>query len=93
MDAETIINIILGVLLAISAVPWAVLWQRGSSLKKAGQDLVDRYRSGVADGKITEAEKAEMGEAAIRIIEEGLSIWTTLDNLIREIAKIVTKKR
>jgi hypothetical protein len=91
MDAGTITWIILAVLLAISAVPWVFLWQRGKNLKDAGKDLVDRYNSAVADGTITDAEKAEMGEAAVRIIEAGLDIWTTLDNLIREIAQIIQK--
>jgi hypothetical protein len=92
MDAGTIASIVLAVLLAISAVPWVFVWKRGSDLKSAGKDLVERYKNAIADGMITDAEKAEMGEAAVRIVEAGLDIWTTLDNLIRELTKIIQRK-
>jgi len=86
-----IATIVLGILVAVGAVGWAKLWRRGIKIVREAKLLTKEYRAAVADGKITDREKAQIGERAVEIIESATDIWQAVENLVREISRVVRK--
>jgi hypothetical protein len=57
------------------------------------RELSEAYKLAVADGVITDEEKAKMMDSMIVIIDEVSSIWKVLHNLYKEIMIIILRKR
>lgn len=91
MSACEIATIVLAVLTVISSVAWGTLWRKGRKIIKDARLIALQYRAAVADGRITDEEKRKIGETAVEIIESAVDIWQALDNLVREIARVVKK--
>jgi predicted PurR-regulated permease PerM len=73
----------------ISAVGWGVVGSQISDLVKQLITLKNEYNAAVADGTITDAEKAQITDTIFAIIQDGLSISQTIYNLVVEITKII----
>lgn len=93
MDWQTILAIILGIFTILAGVSWAVLASRAKSIWKALQDLKANYLSAVADGVISDAEKAQIADNLIAIIGEATSIWQALQNVYTEILLLIQRRR
>ena len=89
MSVYQIIAVILGVLSIVSSVAWTRLWRKGKRIVKDARLIALQYRAAVADGRITDEEKKKIGETAVEIIESAADIWQALDNLVRELARVV----
>ena len=91
MSIYQVIVIVLGILTVTSSIAWTRLWRKGRKIIKDARLIALQYRAAVADGRITDEEKRKIGETAVEIIETAADIWQALDNLVREIARVVKK--
>ena len=91
MSIYQVIVIVLGILTVTSSIAWTRLWRKGRKIIKDARLIALQYRAAVADGRITDEEKRKIGETAVEIIESAADIWQALDNLVREIARVIKK--
>lgn len=93
MNWYLITTIILGVATVLLGVAWATLWTRGKRLWAGMLELRDDYKKAVADGTITDAEKAEIADDLIDIIDHATTLWQAIRGIIFNIIGIVKKAR
>lgn len=93
MDWYEIAAIVWAVIGLLGTVAWGVLFNRGRKLWAGLQELKDDYKKAVADGKITDTEKAEIADNIIDIIEHTTSIWQVLQNLIFDVSGVIRKTK
>ena len=93
MNWSEISTIILAVIAVVAAVGWGVLFTRGRQLWTALQKLRDTYKQAAADGKITDAEKAEIADDLIDIIDHATSVGQVVYNLFSDILGIIIKSK
>jgi len=89
MSGYEIATIILAILTAISSVAWGRLWRKGKKIAKDAREIASEYRSAVEDGKITDKEKARIGDTAVNMLENAADIWQVMENLVREITGVI----
>jgi len=89
MSGYEIATIILAILSAISSVAWGRLWRKGKKIVKEAREVASEYESATQDGKITDEEKKQIGDSVVKIIKNAADIWQVMENLVREIARVI----
>lgn len=93
MELNQILLIIIAVVAAVGGVSFTALITMGKRAIAEMRELSEAYKLAVADGVITDEEKAKMMDSMIVIIDEVSSIWKVLHNLYKEIMIIILRKR
>jgi len=91
MELSLIVNIILSVIVVVSAVSWGVLFTKGRNIWANMKELHDEYVAAVADGIIQDSEKIQIADTIIEIIGDAADIWQMLENFGRAVLKIARK--
>ena len=96
MNWMLIWGIVASLVAVIAAVAWGTLF---ASFKQMLSDLklaYDDYKQAMADGTITDAEKAQIADALMAALEQAVSITQVVANLVAQILAIInaaTKKK
>ncbi len=92
MDAQTIVAIIFGIIALIVAIPFGVIKLKGKDVIQHAKNVKADYDKAVADGTITDVEKAKIADEAILLIQDLIDLWQIVENAIRNIAGIIKRK-
>ena len=93
MSVSEIIAIVMAVFMILAGVSWAVLFTRAKKLWEDLKGLKVDYEKAVADGVITDVEKAQIADRLISIIGEATSIWQALQNAVMQILLLIRRNR
>lgn len=93
MDWYQISTIVLAVFALLAGVSWGILFTQGRQLWAALQKLRDTYKQAVANGTITDAEKAEIADDLIDIIDHATSVYMVIYNLVIDVLSIISRRK
>ena len=92
MSWTEIALIVFGVVTLLAGVSWVTLIKKFKGISQVAIQLKDDYYDAIADGTITDLEKARMGEQAIYLIENAIDAMQILSNLWLSIRRIVIRR-
>uniref|UniRef100_A0A6M3IZN1 Holin n=1 Tax=viral metagenome TaxID=1070528 RepID=A0A6M3IZN1_9ZZZZ len=92
MSGYEIATLVLAIVTVLAGVAWQSLFQKSKDFVAKAKKLTTEYNEAVIDGTITDAEKAQMADTAIGMVQDGLDILQGLRNLAGSIIHIVKKK-
>ena len=93
MSWSEITTIIFGVVAILLGISWVTLWARGNKLWAGLKNLRDNYKKAVADGVITDEEKAGIADDLIDIIDHATTLWQAVTNIIVDIIVVIKNAR
>ena len=92
MSVNEIITLVLALAVVAGGISWAALFSTGRSVIKNARELRDRYQNAVADGTITDTEKAQIATEAIELIEDLLDLWQQSISIFHQIKRVILRK-
>ena len=92
MSAWEIATIVLAVTTIITTANLARVWSKGRNLVKGVLAIRQEVKKALEDGRITDEEKKQIGDIAIKIILEMTDIFQALANLSLAITRVVRRR-
>ena len=92
MSGFEVATLALALVGVIAGISWGVLISTWKSLIKNATELRDIYQTAMADGTMTDKEKAQVADKAVEVIEDVLTLWQQSVNIFSRIKKIVIRK-
>lgn len=92
MSGYEIATIVLAVVTLMAGVSWLTIISRAKSLVRNLKDIKDEYQAAIANGVISEDEKARIVQEAIEVMEDAISLWQNLVNLALQLRKLILRR-
>ena len=92
MSGYEVATIILGMVTLLVGISWVSIISRSKSLVKNLRELRDKYLQATANGVIDDTERVAITQEAIEMMEDAISLWQNLVNIVSQLRKIILRR-